>query len=70
VSLTASGGGVSQADLDREIRNIEDDAWSVVPTVTLGMTFKVLTARQAAVVKWRDPGVAPFCQLGTAVPAL
>jgi len=40
VSLTASGGGVTQSDLDREIRNIEDDAWAVIPTVTLGMTFK------------------------------
>lgn len=40
VSLTASAGGVSQADIDREIRNIEDDAWSFVPTVQLGMTFK------------------------------
>lgn len=40
VSLTASAGGVSQADLDREIRSIEDDVWPLVPTVQLGMTFK------------------------------
>lgn len=41
ISLTASGGtGVLQSDIDREIQNIEDDAWTFVPLVQLGMTFK------------------------------
>jgi len=40
VSLTASAGGVSQADLDHEIRSIKSDSWPVIPAVQLGMTFK------------------------------
>jgi hypothetical protein len=40
VSLTTTGGVVSPADIDIEIRNIEEDAWPVIPMVTLGMTFK------------------------------
>lgn len=41
VSLTATGtaGGLA-ADVAIEAQDIEDDAWTFVPTVQLGMTFK------------------------------
>ncbi|MCK7583339.1 MAG: hypothetical protein MZV65_52550 [Chromatiales bacterium] len=40
VTLSATGGGVSATDLAIEADNIKSDAWTFMPTVRLGMTFK------------------------------
>ena len=40
VKLSTTGGVVSAADLATETQNIKDDAWTFVPTVRLGLTFK------------------------------
>lgn len=40
VWLSASGGGVTAADLNQEVTNIRDDTWRIYPMVAVGASYR------------------------------